>query len=170
MSRFAVRSFSIRHVSLRWALVVVVLVGLCNAARAQAAEKFNNSLDWVPADVAFYSTSLRWKEQIDIVANSKAWAKFKAIPSVATAWAMAEQQLNSPEGPLGIALAMIELPENQQLLQMVGDMFSNEVVIIGGSKTVDLIDAASRCSPPPPAWAPWKRRGCTSATAPTTSS
>ncbi|GAB3893104.1 hypothetical protein GCM10027612_42100 [Microbispora bryophytorum subsp. camponoti] len=36
--------------------------------------------------------------------------------------------------------------------------------------TAQARSAASRCSPPPPAWAPWKDHGCTSATAPTTSS
>ena len=57
---------------------------------AHAAPKYNNSLDWVPADAVFYSASLRMKEQIDIVAKSNAWQKIKNLPSVQMGWSLAQ--------------------------------------------------------------------------------
>jgi hypothetical protein len=106
---------------------------------AYGAEEYGNSLDWVPADAAFYSASLNGGEQIEIIGNSNAWQKFKSIPSVAMIWQMAEAQINDPNGPAAIPLQMMQLPENQQLLQMLGDMFSGEVVFYGGPKTIDCI-------------------------------
>ena len=120
-------------------LMVVLL--LCSfALPAGAAEKYGNSLDWVPADVAFYSSSLRIKEQIDIVAASKAWQKFRGIPFVADVWNKADTQIHDPNGPAAMGLQFMELPENQQLLQMLGDMFSNEIMVYGGPKVGDCIE------------------------------
>ena len=79
--------------------VVFALVALLAVAPARAAEKYGNSLDWVPADASVYSASLRLKEQIDVVAGSNAWKKFREIPSVAGLWQMAEMQAFNPQGP-----------------------------------------------------------------------
>jgi hypothetical protein len=124
--------------SVRWAVVAFTLVSL--ALPVGAAEKYGNSLDWVPANVAVYSSRLRFKEQIDIVAASNAWQKFRSIPSVAQAWQMVEAQVNDPNGPAAMALQLMQLPENQQLLQMLGDMFSEEVLVYGGPKVADCIE------------------------------
>src|SRR5688572_7611804 len=122
----------------RWGLLALLTLGL--AAPAAAAEKYGNSLDWVPADAAIYSSSMRMKEQIDIIAASNAWKKFREIPTVAMVWQMAEGQINNPGGPASMVLPLLELPENQQLLQVVGDIFSQEIVIYGGPKTVDCLE------------------------------
>jgi hypothetical protein len=113
---------------------------------APAAEKYGNSLDWVPADAAFYSATLNWGEQIKIIGNSNAWQKFRSIPSVAMVWQMAEAQINDPNGPAAIPLQMLQLPENQQLLQMLGDMFSGEVVFYGGPRTIDFVELYAELS------------------------
>jgi hypothetical protein len=64
-----------------------------------AAPKYGNSLDLVPADAAFYSASLRLREQFDIITKSNAWAKLKNLPSVQMAWQLAQFGLNQPGGP-----------------------------------------------------------------------
>ena len=117
-----------------------VLVNDLDWGAIAAAEKFGNSLDWVPANVAFYSASLRMKEQIDIVAASNAWKQFRAIPSVEMVWNMVEGQVNDPNGPAAIPLQFMEFPENQQLLQMLGEMFSQEIVFYGGPKVGDCLE------------------------------
>ena len=118
---------------------VILLAVFASALPTLAAEKYGNSLDWVPANVAFYSSSMRMKEQIDIVGASKAWQKFRAIPFVADVWSKADAQINDPNGPAAIGLQFMELPENQQLLQMLGDMFSNEIAVYGGPKVADCL-------------------------------
>ena len=122
----------------RWAIAGLTFIAL--ALPVNAAEKYGSSLDWVPADVSFYSSSLRLKEQIDIVAASNAWQKFRSIPSVAMVWQMADAQINNPNGPAAMPLQLMQLPENQQLLQMLGDMFSHEIVVYGGPKVGDCLE------------------------------
>ena len=121
-------------------LALLSLLVLSLATPAVAAEKYGNSLDWVPADAAFYSASMGMKEQIDIIAGSNAWKKFREIPSVAMVWQMAEGQINDPNGPASMVLTLLELPENQQLVQMLGDLFSQEILVYGGPKTVDCLE------------------------------
>ena len=48
---------------------------------ARAAEK-TDSLDWAPEDAAFYSSSRRLKEQLNIVLASNAAKKIEAMPIV----------------------------------------------------------------------------------------
>ncbi|BBO32425.1 hypothetical protein [Lacipirellula parvula] len=108
--------------------------GLMLAAPTFAAddEDYGNSLDWAPASASVYTSSLRIKEQIDVIAESNAWKKFVEIPSVAMGWQMAQMQINNPEGPAAMFWQLMELPENQQLAKLLGEMFSEEVVFIAG--------------------------------------
>src|SRR5262245_30781039 len=94
-----------------------------------AAPKFGNSLDWVPADAAFYSASLRLKEQIDIVAQSRAWAKLTQLPSVQMAMGFAQIALHQPGGPGDQIQKVLADPENRELLDLVADGFSHEIVV-----------------------------------------
>ena len=95
-------------------------------------EDYGNSLDWVPASATVYSSSLRLKEQIDEIAESNAWKKLIEIPSIAMGWQMAQMQINNPEGPAAIFWQLMELPENQQLAKLAGEMFSDEIVFYAG--------------------------------------
>ena len=108
--------------------------GLFLALPAYAADEdsYGNSLDWVPAEATVYSSSLRLKEQIDAIAESNAWKKFIEIPSIAMGWQMAQMQINNPEGPAAMFWQLMELPENQQLAKLGGEMFSDEIVFYAG--------------------------------------
>ncbi|WP_428304709.1 hypothetical protein [Lacipirellula sp.] len=108
--------------------------GLMLAAPTFAAddEDYGNSLDWAPASASVYTSSLRIKEQIDVIAESNAWKKLIEIPSVAMGWQMAQMQINNPDGPAAMFWQLMELPENQQLAKLLGEMFSEEVVFIAG--------------------------------------
>ena len=119
---------------------LLALLTLVLSAPSTAAEKYGNALDWVPADAAVFSCSMRMKEQIDIIAASNAWKKFREIPTVAMVWQMAEGQINDQSGPASMFLPLLDLPENQQLVQMLGDMFSQEIVVYGGPKTVACLE------------------------------
>ncbi|MCH7729431.1 MAG: hypothetical protein IH991_23585, partial [Planctomycetes bacterium] len=80
------------------------------------------------------------KEQIQIVAASKAWAKFRSIPSVQQLWQMVEAQLKNPSSPAAVVKALLNAPENKQLLQLFGDMFSSEVVVYGDQNWLGFYD------------------------------
>lgn len=95
-------------------------------------EDYGNSLDWVPASATVYSSSLGLKDQINEIAESNAWKKLIEIPSIAMGWQMAQMQINNPEGPAAMFWQLMELPENQQLAKLAGEMFSDEVVFYAG--------------------------------------
>ncbi len=98
---------------------------------AQAAPKYGNALDWVPADAAFYSASLRLGEQIEIIANSNAWAKLVSLPSVQMAWQFVQMGINRPGGPGDQIQQFFAEPENQQLWNLIADGLSHEMVMYG---------------------------------------
>ena len=54
------------------AIAIAALSSAPTASRADETRKYGNALDWAPADAAFYSSSLRNKEQLDNIAHSKA--------------------------------------------------------------------------------------------------
>jgi hypothetical protein len=127
-----------RLVPLLGGLLLAVLVA--PPARAQA-DKATGSLSLIPADASFYNTTLRTKEQIDIIAKSKAWQTLWNLPAVQFAWQMAQKHYNGPEAAqLRDFLAQ---PENQELLALLGDAVSHEMFIYGGSSWVQFTELVS---------------------------
>ena len=122
-------------------LLCAVTVSLLTPAWATAQSKLPaESLNWVPADAAFYSASLRGREQLEIIANSKAWQRLKSMPAVQMALQMADAQIGQEGGPLDMAKAMIELPENQELLALFGEMFSEESFMYADGNTTEVLE------------------------------
>lgn len=126
--------------------LLVVLSGAGGAmgmlpARAIAADPVGNSLDWVPAEADIYYSSLRMREQWQIFTRSVAWKRFREIPAVSMYWKMAEDQLADPNGPLSAVMALMELPENQQLISVVADMHSHEFVFYAGDGFSKVLQA-----------------------------
>jgi hypothetical protein len=114
--------------------------GALHAPVARAVEPYGNSLDWVPSDASVYSASLRLKEQVDAVAASKAWQRFREIPAVAQAWMMVEMQINNPAGPAAMFWQIMALPENKQMAQVLGEMVSDEIVFYAGEDFIKLVE------------------------------
>ncbi len=103
---------------------------LAPAVRAADSDKNNNSLKIIPADAAYYSSSLRLKEQFDAVAKSRAWAKLWAMPSVQMGWKMLEAEYQ--RGKLAQLRAFFEAEENWELLGLLADAGSHEIFVYGG--------------------------------------
>ena len=115
----------------RSALMMLVVL-ICGQARAaDTPAKPSGSLALVPADASLYVSSLRLREQLDIARRSKAWRRFTEIPAVQMGWQVAQPQLNDPNGPLATMRRFFEVPDNKQLLQLLGDMVSSEVFVYG---------------------------------------
>lgn len=122
---------------------VLALAGL-PMPLAQAAPKYGNSLDWAPADAAFYSASLRLREQIEIIARSNAWAKLTNLPAVQMGLQFAKLALHQPGGPLEQLHDFFSVPENRELHDLVLDGLSSEIVCYGDSHAADFVDVLLR--------------------------
>ncbi len=116
-----------------------VLATALMAIPARAAEKLGNSLDFVPADASFYSTSLRLREQFDRLLGSKAWAKLLQMQSVQMALNMARSQLEQPGGPKEQWENFIRNPDNERLVETLKDMASTEVFVYGDKRFADFL-------------------------------
>ncbi len=140
MSRIA---FGLRRHLSRLVIVAASAI-LLLAPAARAAPKYGNALDWAPADAAFYSASLRLGEQIEIIANSNAWAKLVSLPSVQMAWQFVQMGINRPGGPGDQIQQFFAEPENQQLWNLIADGLSHEVMMYGDQSFADFVDTMQR--------------------------
>ncbi|MDX1964094.1 MAG: hypothetical protein SFX18_13150 [Pirellulales bacterium] len=109
------------------------------------AETLGNSLDFVPADVSFYSSSLRLREQWELLTDSKAWVALTNMASVQLGLQQLRGQFNSEDGALAPVQAFLEDPENADLLELCHDAFKHEIFIYGDAQfapTLNLINNA----------------------------
>jgi hypothetical protein len=109
-------------------------------APAASLADLDASLKWIPADAAFYSTMLRNREQIEVIGQSKAWAKLRALPAVEEGLKKFEDAASDPENPAAKVKAALENPEVQGVLELLGDMFSRDAFAYGGKNFSDFLD------------------------------
>ena len=114
-------------------LAVSVSLSGTPAAFSQATSVRNStSLAFVPDDVAFYSSSLRTKEQLDVLLRSRAFARIKQHPLVQMGLAQIEAQWESGEMPqVAMAKHLLSQPENQELVAVLQDAVSTEIFVVG---------------------------------------
>jgi hypothetical protein len=124
---------------LGWLAAIGLALSLAAQSRAEGVDQVG-SLKWIPADASFYASSLRMKEQLDIVLKSKAWAKFKSLPTVLQGVQLMQMQMQA--NPQAAAFfQMLEQPENKQLLDLLKAMISDEVFIYGDASWGPLLRA-----------------------------
>jgi hypothetical protein len=119
-------------------ILVVAAVGLAAllsalppALGAEDTTRPAGSLSLVPAKAAFYTTILRGREQIEAIAKSRAWAKLMDMPVTKMGLELWKKEF-SEEGKLAFLYKLYQMPENKQLLELLGEMFSDEVFCYGG--------------------------------------
>ncbi len=131
-----------RNVCLRLGLLsALTLVAAAYRPVALHAASPVASLDIVPDDAAFYSAMLRNREQFDVIAKSKAWAKIQALPGYQWALGFYQMQAANPGSPAGYLQAALNNPESRKSLDFLADIFSDEVFVYGGpscNKFVEL--------------------------------
>ncbi len=140
-----------------FAVLMVLLMGAgqgpAQAPASAGLDKLDCSLKWIPADAAFYSTMLRNGEQWAALTKSKAWARLTALPGLKELWKKAEAELNKPGTPLPGLRKLYEQPENQRLVELLGDLVYHEVFFYGGEtlpafvQLLAEIQGASRFGP-----------------------
>src|SRR5262245_43200833 len=122
----------------RWLGIVAALwMTLCSTSgsRTQAADLADHahSLRSVPADVAFYSASLRLKEQLDIFLASNTYNRLMQIPVVQMAKLQLQFQWEqSPEPAVARFREYFNSAEGQEVVALLKDMFADETFIYGG--------------------------------------
>jgi hypothetical protein len=93
----------------------------------------------VPADAAFYSANLRLKEQWDVFAASRAFARLMEIPFIQSMKMYAEFQLEqSPEPDLVKLREYLDSNEGKETLALVKEMVSDEIFLYGSADVAEL--------------------------------
>jgi hypothetical protein len=134
--------------------LTAALIGLLAAAPAPAEPIRTNtgdppgkSLKWVPEDAALYASWLRTGEQLKAIAKSKAWAKLRELPAVQAVWKHVEEELTGEEGSLAFLYKFFQDADNKALIDLLGDMFAQEVFAYGGTDLPAVIELAKEFHP-----------------------
>jgi hypothetical protein len=124
----------------------VVALSCCYAAPLSAQDvRETSSLKFIPEDVAFYSTSLKLRQQYDAFVNSKAFAKLMQIPTIQMGMGMAQGMwMNPPNEQARIAKEALEKPENKELVAMLSDAVSHEFFVFGSGDYTALLELANK--------------------------
>jgi len=110
------------------------------ACQAQSLPDQARSLRLVPADAAFYSANLRIKEQWDLFAGSKAYARLMQIPFIQSAKMYVEYQLQeSPEPPIAMFREYMASEEGKAALALLKEMFADEAFAYGSADMASLL-------------------------------
>ena len=124
-------------------LAVALLVGLVPGAfstRASRADEPGIGVAVIPQDAAFVSATLRLREQWARFVKSNAFATLKKLPAVQRALDQIEEQKVQPGSPLSMLATFMELPENQQALELVDDMVSTDTFLYGEPSCVQFVE------------------------------
>src|SRR5262245_45225646 len=109
------------------------------ASAADLAEQAH-SLRKVPADVSFYSASMRLKEQWHNFLSSKAYAKLMEIPLVQVAkMQITYQWQQSEEANISKLRDYFESPAGKDGVAVLKEMFSDEVFMYGGADIAESV-------------------------------
>jgi hypothetical protein len=106
---------------------------------ASAADIADTGLSMIPADAAFVSSSLRLREQYDAIVKSNAFASIKKLPAVKKFFDSLEEQREQPGSPLSIADTFMQLPENQQALDLLADLVATDTFVYGEPSWIKVV-------------------------------
>lgn len=124
---------SIMVSSLLSALVLMTWVTAQESKPAQPTTNANilqtTALRLAPADSSFFSTSLRLKERLMGLWNTKAVQQIWKTPLVQAGWSEITKNFEQQAGPV---TGFMEQKENKELLQLLLDMASEECFMLGG--------------------------------------
>jgi len=124
-------------------LAIALLVGLVPgmlAARASRVDDTGGGVAVIPQDAAFVSATLRLREQWERFVKSNAYAALKKLPAVQRALDQIEEQKVQPGSPLSMFATFMELPENQQALELLDDMISTDTFVYGEPSCVKFVE------------------------------
>jgi hypothetical protein len=128
-----------------WGIAVVFALAQCSLGVAQpAADKIvtleETSLASVPADAAFYASSVNIRAAWEQFLQGNFVTRLRALPFGQRLEAEFIEQWNAPEGPLQTVKSQMQNPNVRDLMDLAKDMNSHEVFVYGGNDWCDFID------------------------------
>ena len=117
---------------------VAALAMLLCCPPAISAETDRSGVEIVPADAAFFSGSLRLKDQYDMVRGSNAMQAILDLPAVKMGLDQLDTMRSMPGSPLSMAETFMELPENKQAVELLTDMVSTDTFVYGESSCIQF--------------------------------
>lgn len=133
--------------SARCLTLSLLLVAAAFPAGARAADpvRESTSLKFAPGNAAFYTSFQRNAEQWNAFAKSNAYAKLLSMPVIQMGLAQATAFWNDPDNPqLTMIKAMLDMPENKELIELAKDAVSTEIFFYGDSGYADVIDLTNQ--------------------------
>ena len=127
------------YVSLRPLLLFLSICVAAFSAPTPSIAEQPASLRLVPADASFYTCTAHLREQFDALMASRAVAKLRQMPIVQMGLAMAQAEWNDRNGDYADFKALVEQPENKQLVELLIDAVSHEVFMYGDEGYADLL-------------------------------
>ncbi len=144
-SRDHLRSVWVRSFAILGVLTFIAAGRFGHAAQAEGIADQAHSLRSVPADAAFYSASLRLKEQWDVFLASKAYARLMEIPVIQLAKMQVEfQWQQSPQPAVAKIRECFQSPEGQEAFKLARQMFSEEIFIYGSDDVAGLLQLLTK--------------------------
>ena len=129
----------IRALALAFVALITLPASVMTARAAELAEQAH-SLNKVPADAAFYSASLRLKEQWDAFAGSKAYSKLMEIPLIQLGkMQLMFQWQQSNEPTVAKLREYLQSPAGQDAVGVLHEMFADETFCYGGSDLAQTV-------------------------------
>lgn len=128
-----------RRTVLAGLVAAIVSLGGAPAFAAAPAGLAGGGVATVPADAAFLFSSLRLKEQYDALVASNAFAAIRELPAVKRAFDSWDEQREMPGSPVSMFLTFLELPENEQAVELLTDMVSTDTFVYGEPSCVAFV-------------------------------
>jgi hypothetical protein len=126
------------------ALVAASGLVFSSASAADAGALAGSGVTVVPADAAFFSATLRSRQQFDALVASNAYKSIRALPGLKRALDSLEEQRTMPGSPLAMIETFMQLPENEQALDLLRDMVSSDTFVYGEPSCIPLIRLARK--------------------------
>lgn len=126
------------------ALTASTITATVPAHAAEAPALPETGVAIAPADAAFFTATLRAREQIDLLTGSRAWASIRELPAVQRALESLEEQRTTPGSPLALVDTLMQLPENADALALLSDMVATDTFLYGEPSCVAFVKLTTK--------------------------
>ena len=128
---------AVRRVSLA-CLALAACAALATADEPATSRLGSLGVAMVPQDAAFVSSSLRIREQYDAIVNSNAWKSILQLPAVRRALDSLDEQRSTPGSPFSTFDTFMQLPENEDAVELLADMVATDTFVYGEPSCVSF--------------------------------
>jgi hypothetical protein len=119
--------------------VVAAIVGPPAAlADADAPAAGPAGVALVPHDAAFLSSSLRLRQQYDMLVGSNAYKAIMNLPAFKRALDSYDEQRSTPGSPFSTVESFLELPDNKAAAELLADMVATDTFVYGEPSCVSF--------------------------------